>query len=148
MISQGNWRGYIEGLPAATIASELHTLCHAALFSKSSAEAVKFLEATQAKLVDAKAIPPELCSLLKKTMERADAVMSEGGWQAVQSDQTEPENVALPFPCGVFPPMLEQYLDSAAENVQVDRAMIGAAMLAACAPVSYTHLTLPTTSRV
>ena len=81
MISQGNWRGYIEGLPAAAIASELHTLCHAALFSKSSAEAVKFLEATQAKLVDAKAIPPELCSLLKKQMERADAVMSEGGWQ-------------------------------------------------------------------
>lgn len=61
--------------------------------------------------------------------------MSEGGWQAVQSDQTEPENVALPFPCGVFPPMLEQYLDSAAENVQVDRAMIGAANAGGVCPV-------------
>ena len=66
MISQGNWRGYIEGLPAAAIASELHTLCHAALFSKSSAEAVKFLEATQAKLVDAKAIPQELAACSKR----------------------------------------------------------------------------------
>ena len=76
---------------------------------------------------------PEQYAMLTKTMQRANTKAEEGGWQAVQSDQTEPESVALPFPRGVFPPMLERYLDSAAENVQVDRAMIGAAMLAACA---------------
>lgn len=132
MISQGNWRGYIEGLPAATIASELHTLCHAALFSKSSAEAVKFLEAMQAKLVDAKAIPPELCSLLKKTMERADAVMSEGGWQKITEKQQE-KDLQPVFPAGVFPPVIEEYLDNVAKQVQVRREMVYPAVLAALA---------------
>lgn len=130
MISQGNWRGYIEGLPAAAIASELHTLCHAALFSKSSAEAVKFLEATQAKLVDAKAIPQELCSLLKKTMERADAVMSEGGWQKITEKQQE-KDLQPVFPAGVFPPVIEEYLDNVAK--QVRREMVYPAALAALA---------------
>ena len=132
MISQGNWRGYIEGLPAAAIASELHTLCHAALFSKSSAEAVKFLEATQAKLVDAKAIPQELCSLLKKTMERADAVMSEGGWQKITEKQQE-KDLQPVFPAGVFPPVIEEYLDNVAKQVQVRREMVYPAALAALA---------------
>ncbi len=132
MISQGNWRGYIEGLPAATIASELHTLCHAALFSKSSAEAVKFLEAMQAKLVDAKAIPPELCSLLKKTMERADAVMSEGGWQKITEKQQE-KDLQPVFPAGVFPPVIEEYLDNVAKQEQVRREMVYPAVLAALA---------------
>lgn len=132
MISQGNWRGYIEGLPAAAIASELHTLCHAALFSKSSAEAVKFLEATQAKLVDAKAIPPELCSLLKKTMERADAVMSEGGWQKITEKQQE-KDLQPVFPAGVFPPVIEEYLDNVAKQEQVRREMVYPAALAALA---------------
>ena len=131
MISQGNWRGYIEGLPAAAIASELHTLCHAALFSKSSAEAVKFLEATQAKLVDAKAIPPELCSLLKKTMERADAVMSEGGWQKITEKQQE-KDLQPVFPAGVFPPVIEEYLDNVAKQ-EVRREMVYPAALAALA---------------
>lgn len=132
MISQGNWRGYIEGLPAAAIASELHTLCHAALFSKSSAEAVKFLEATQAKLVDAKAIPQELCSLLKKTMERADAVMSEGGWQKITEKQQE-KDLQPVFPASVFPPVIEEYLDNVAKQVQVRREMVYPAALAALA---------------
>ena len=132
MISQGNWRGYIEGLPAAAIASELHTLCHAALFSKSSAEAVKFLEATQAKLVDAKAIPPELCSLLKETRERADAVMSEGGWQKITEKQQE-KDLQPVFPAGVFPPVIEEYLDNVAKQEQVRREMVYPAALAALA---------------
>ena len=132
MISQGNWRGYIEGLPAAAIASELHTLCHAALFSKSSAEAVKFLEAMQAKLVDAKAIPPELCSLLKKTMERADAVMSDGGWQKITEKQQE-KDLQPVFPAGVFPPVIEEYLDNVAKQEQVRREMVYPAALAALA---------------
>lgn len=136
MISQGNWRGYIEGLPAAAIASELHTLCHAALFSKSSAEAVKFLEATQAKLVDAKAIPPELCSLLKKTMERADAVMSEGGWQKITEKQQE-KDLQPVFPAGVFPPVIEEYLDNVAKQEQVRREMVYPAALALCTQGKY-----------
>ena len=136
MISQGNWRGYIEGLPAAAIASELHTLCHAALFSKSSAEAVKFLEATQAKLVDAKAIPPELCSLLKKTMERADAVMSEGGWQKITEKQQE-KDLQPVFPAGVFPPVIEEYLDNVAKQEHVRREMVYPAALAALAQGKY-----------
>ncbi|WP_455125156.1 YfjI family protein [Ruminococcus sp.] len=131
-ISQGKWASFLETQPFATIAEELEALCHAALLSRNSFQAVEFL---QALLYHATLNPltPEKVALLKSTLQRAEAVKEAGGWQAVQNDQTEPENVALPFPRGVFPPMLERYLDSTAENVQVDRAMIGAAMLAACA---------------
>lgn len=131
-ISQGKWASFLETQPFATVAGELESLCHAALLSRNSFQAVEFL---QALLYHAtlNSLTPEKVALLKSTLQRAEAVKEAGGWQAVQNDQTEPENVALPFPRGVFPPMLERYLDSAAENVQVDRAMIGAAMLAACA---------------
>lgn len=71
--------------------------------------------------------------MLTKTADRARTVTESGGWTAAENSQTQPEQVAQPFPRGVFPPMLERYLDSAAEHVQVDRAMVGAAMLAACA---------------
>ena len=132
MISCGDWRGYVEELPAATIASELNTLCHAALFSKNSVAAVDFLEAVQAKLVGAKTIPPELCGLLKKTMERADAVMNEGGWQKITEKPPEADLQPV-FPAGVFPPVIEEYLDNVAKQVQVRREMVYPAVLAALA---------------
>lgn len=131
-ISQGKWASFLETQPFATIAEELEALCHAALLSRNSFQAVEFLQALRDNAM-LNPLTPEKVALLKSTLQRAEAVEKAGGWQAVQNDQTEPENVALPFPRGVFPPMLERYLDSAAENVQVDRAMIGAAMLAACA---------------
>lgn len=131
-ISQGKWASFLETQPFATIAEELEALCHAALLSRNSFQAVKFLQALRDNAT-LNPLTPEKVALLKSTLQRAEAVEKAGGWQAVQNDQTEPENVALPFPRGVFPPMLERYLDSTAENVQVDRAMIGAAMLAACA---------------
>lgn len=131
-ISQGKWKRFLETQSSATIAKELETLCHAALLSRNSFQAVEFLRALRDNAT-LNPLTPEKVALLKSTLQRAEAVKEAGGWQAVQNDQTEPENVALPFPRGVFPPMLERYLDSAAENVQVDRAMIGAAMLAACA---------------
>lgn len=131
-ISQGKWKRFLETQSSATIAEELEALCHAALLSRNSFQAVKFLQALCDNAM-LNPLTPEKAALLKSTVQRAEAVEEAGGWQAVQNDQTEPENVALPFPRGVFPPMLERYLDSAAENVQVDRAMIGAAMLAACA---------------
>lgn len=132
MIEGGSWAEILADMPELMLRKHLETLCHAALLSQDSGQAVAFLLALSEKAKACKVLP-EQYAMLTKTMQRANTKAEEGGWQAVQSDQTEPENVALPFPCGVFPPMLEQYLDSAAENVQVDRAMIGAAMLAACA---------------
>ena len=132
MISRGEWRGYVEELPAATVASELSMLCHAALFSKNSVAAVDFLEAVQAKLVGAKTIPPELCGLLKKTMERADAVMNDGGWQKIT--EKPPEADLRPrFPVGAFPPVIEEYLDNVAKLSQVRREMVYPQALAALA---------------
>lgn len=131
-ISQGKWRSFLETQPSAAVIGELESLCHAALLSRNSGQAMEFLLALYEKTKSDK-IQPEQYAMLSKTLKRAEAVAEAGGWQAIQNGQTEPESVALPFPRGVFPPMLERYLDSAAENVQVDRAMIGAAMLAACA---------------
>ena len=132
MIEGGSWSEVLEEMPEPMLRKHLETLCHAALLSRNSGQAVAFLLKLSEKAKACKVLP-EQYAMLTKAMQRANTKAEEGGWQAVQSDQTEPENVALPFPRGVFPPMLEQYLDSAAENVQVDRAMIGAAMLAACA---------------
>lgn len=132
MIEGGTWSEVLAEMPEPMLRKHLETLCHAALLSRDSGQAAVFLPALYEKAKACKALP-EQYAMLTKTMQRANTKAEEGGWQAVQSDQTEPENVALPFPRGVFPPMLERYLDSAAENVQVDRAMIGAAMLAACA---------------
>ena len=132
MIEGGTWSEVLAAMPEPMLRKHLETLCHAALLSRDSGQAAAFLPALYEKAKACKVLP-EQYAMLTKTMQRANTKAEEGGWQAVQSDQTEPENVALPFPRGVFPPMLEQYLDSAAENVQVDRAMIGAAMLAACA---------------
>lgn len=132
MIEGGTWSEVLAEMPEPLLRRHLETLCHAALLSQDSGQAVAFLLALSEKAKACKVLP-EQYAMLTKTMQRANTKAEEGGWQAVQSDQTEPESVALPFPRGVFPPMLERYLDSAAENVQVDRAMIGAAMLAACA---------------
>lgn len=132
MIEGGTWSEVLAEMPELMLRKHLETLCHAALLSRDSGQAAAFLPALYEKAKACKVLP-EQYAMLTKTMRRANTKAEEGGWQAVQSDQTEPESVALPFPRGVFPPMLEQYLDSAAENVQVDRAMIGAAMLAACA---------------
>lgn len=132
MIEGGSWAEILADMPELMLRKHLETLCHAALLSQDSGQAVAFLLALSEKAKACKVLP-EQYAMLTKTMQRANTKAEEGGWQAVQSDQTEPENVALPFPRGVFPPVLERYLDSAAENVQVDRAMIGAAMLAACA---------------
>lgn len=132
MIEGGTWSEVLAEMPEPLLRKHLETLCHAALLSQDSGQAVAFLLALSEKAKACKVLP-EQYAMLTKTMQRANTKAEDGGWQAVQSDQTEPESVALPFPRGVFPPMLERYLDSAAENVQVDRAMIGAAMLAACA---------------
>lgn len=132
MIEDGSWAEILADTPELMLRKNLETLCHAALLSRNSGQAVAFLLALSEKSKACKVLP-EQYAMLTKTMQRANTKAEEGGWQAVQSDQTEPESVALPFPRGAFPPMLERYLDSAAENVQVDRAMIGAAMLAACA---------------
>lgn len=132
MIEGGTWSEVLAAMPEPLLRKHLETLCHAALLSRDSGQAAAFLPALYEKAKACKVLP-EQYAMLTKTMQRANTKAEEGGWQAVQSDQTEPESVALPFPRGVFPPVLERYLDSAAENVQVDRAMIGAAMLAACA---------------
>lgn len=132
MVENGEWQELLKEASPQSVKRELELLCHAALRSRNSMHAAAFLDALFAK-APALEITPEQAATLAQTRERAHTVDERRGWLAVENDQTQPENVALPFPRGVFPPMLERYLDSAAENVQVDRAMIGAAMLAACA---------------
>ena len=132
MVENGEWQELLKEASPQSVKRELELLCHAALRSRNSMHAAAFLDALFAK-APALEITPEQAATLAQTRERAHTVDERRGWLAVENDQTQPEQVAQPFPRGVFPPMLERYLDSAAENVQVDRAMIGAAMLAACA---------------
>lgn len=132
MVENGEWQELLKEASPQSVKRELELLCHAALRSRNSMHAAAFLDALFAK-APALEITPEQAATLAQTRERAHTVDERRGWLAVENDQAQPEQVAQPFPRGVFPPMLERYLDSAAENVQVDRAMIGAAMLAACA---------------
>lgn len=132
MIEGENWAKILPEMPEHLLKRNFENLCHAALLSRNSEQAVAFLLALYEK-TKAYKLPPEQLALLTKTADRARTVAESGGWTAAENSQTQPEQVAQPFPRGVFPPMLERYLDSAAEHVQVDRAMVGAAMLAACA---------------
>ena len=132
MIEGENWAKILPEMPEQLLKRNFENLCHAALLSRNSEQAVAFLLALYEK-TKAYKLPPEQLALLTKTADRARTVTESGGWTAAENSQTQPEQVAQPFPRGVFPPMLERYLDSAAEHVQVDRAMVGAAMLAACA---------------
>lgn len=132
MIAAGKWKSFTETQDARTIADNLEDLCNAALLSKNAGQAVEFLHALYSETTEA--LQPEQYALLKQTMERAETVAERGGWSAVETDaeETEPE-IKPAFPRDVFPPAIERYCDSVANNVQVDRAMICAAVLSACA---------------
>lgn len=132
MIDGGIWAEILHEMPEELFQKNFETLCHSALLSRNAGQAVAFLRAVHEKMNACKVLPEQYATLAK-IMERAESVAESGGWQAVQAEQTEPVKLALPFPRDVFPPMLERYMDTAAGNVQVDRAMVGAAMLAACA---------------
>lgn len=132
MIAAGKWKSFTETQDARTIADNLEDLCNAALLSKNAGQAVEFLHALYSETTEA--LQPEQYALLKQTLERAETVAERGGWSAVETDaeETEPE-IKPAFPRDVFPPAIERYCDSVANNVQVDRAMICAAVLSACA---------------
>ena len=91
-ISQGKWRSFLETQPSATVIGELESLCHAALLSRNSGQAMEFLLALYEKTKSDK-IQPEQYAMLSKTIKRAEAVAEAGGWQAIQNGQTEPESV-------------------------------------------------------
>lgn len=131
-ISNGKWKNFLETQPTQTITNEIEDLCHAALLSRNARQAVNFLLALSSRTTGV--LQPEQCALLLQTKERAEAVVERGGWSAIETDteETEPE-IQAEFPQNVFPPAIERYCDSVANNVQVDRAMICAAVLAACA---------------
>lgn len=131
-ISNGTWVRFVETQPIETITDNFEDLCNAALLSKNAGQAVSFLLALPEKTKGA--LLPEQYAMLKNTTDRATAVAERGGWQAILAEQegTEPE-IQPEFPHDVFPTAIEQYCDSVAANVQVDRAMICAAVLAASA---------------
>ena len=131
MISGGSWKSYLE-LPPQTLAAEIEDLCHAALLSRNAGQAGDFLLALSSRTTGA--LQPEQYAALKTATDRAEAVAERGGWSAIETDteETEPE-IQAEFPRDVFPPAIERYCDSVAANVQVDRAMICAAVLATCA---------------
>lgn len=132
MIAAGKWKSFTETQDARMIADNIEDLCHAALLSRNAGQAVDFLLAMSSRTTGA--LQPEQYALLLQTKERAEAVAERGGWSAIETDaeETEPE-IQAQFPHNVFPPAIERYCDSVAANVQVDRAMICAAVLAACA---------------
>lgn len=132
MIAAGKWKSFTESQDAKMIADNMEDLCHAALLSRNAGHAVDFLLALSSRTTGA--LLPEQYALLLQTKERAEAVAERGGWSAIETDTEEAEpEIQAEFPGHVFPPAIERYCDSVAANVQVDRAMICAAVLATCA---------------
>ena len=78
VISQGKWASFLETQPFATVAGELEALCHAALLSRNSFQAVEFLQALRDNAT-LNPLTPEKVALLKSTLQRAEAVKEAGG---------------------------------------------------------------------
>lgn len=109
---------------------ELDRICNAALLSRNT-EAALNLTINLAGRKDK--LTPENWAILSQTHERLDSLSEKGGWLPIIKDEDSEEEIAVSFPKDVFPEYLERYLDSVAANVQVDRAMICAAVLAVSA---------------
>lgn len=131
VISQGKWASFLETQPFATVVGELEALCHAALLSRNSFQAVEFLRALRDNAM-LNPLTPEKVALLKSTLQRAEAVEEAGGWQKITEKQQE-KALHPTFPIGTFPPVIEEYLDNVAKQVQVRREMVYPAALAALA---------------
>jgi len=54
-------------------------------------------------------------------------------WTEVKEIAKSKRLPEIKFPVGVFPEHIEKFIDSACKHIQVDRAMIGSAVLATCA---------------
>ena len=133
-ISGGDWHGTIrEGSPEF-LAESVGTLCHAALLSSDCEQAFDFLVALNDRLLSSRVwMPDNNKALLKQAIDRAADVKEKNGWLAPTEDVQTEEAITNTFPADIFPPMLERYCNSVAESNQVDRAMIGAAVLATSA---------------
>lgn len=112
------------------INEELERICNAALLSRNT-EAALNLTINLAGHKDR--LTPENWAILSQTNERLKSLVEKGGWLPIIKDEDSEEEITVSFPRDVFPEYLERYLDSVAANVQVDRAMICAAVLAASA---------------
>lgn len=112
------------------INEELECICNAVLLSRNT-EAALNLIINLARRKDR--LTPENWAVLNHTSERLKSLAEKGGWLPIAKDEVQEEEITNPFPKDVFPEYLERYIDSVEANVQVDRAMIGAAVLAACA---------------
>lgn len=112
------------------INEELERICNAALLSRNT-EAALNLTINLAGHKDR--LTPENWAILSQTNERLKSLAEKGGWLPIIKDEDSEEEITVSFPRDVFPEYLERYLDSVAANVQVDRAMICAAVLAVSA---------------
>lgn len=129
-ISNGRWESFLESQPTEGIISELEPLCHAALLSRNSEEALQFLEAMYQKLSGS--VPPEQAGFFLKIKERAESVVEVNHWQEITEQKAEMPLKPV-FPVGTFPPVIETYLDNVAKRNQVQREMVYPAALASLA---------------
>lgn len=110
---------------------ELPRICNAALLSKNTDAAYSLLLNLAGRK---KEFTGENWAVLCRTQERMQKLIENGGWLPVINRQGEEEpEIQVEFPKHAFPPAIETYCDDVAANVQVDRAMICVAVLAACA---------------
>ncbi len=130
-ISSGGWHGITEGFHPDDLAAGTELFCHAALLAQDTAQALEFTDALCERLCSG--IAPDFKALLLHTRSRLESVNRRGGWLPTQISFRKPRNITNSFPTDVFPSYIERFCDSVAVNVQVDRAMICAAVLAASA---------------
>ncbi len=130
-ISDGDWYGITNNFTIEQLSDGADMFCHAALLAENSVEAEGFMQALIGRLV--KYVQPDMRAMLQQTWERLQEVREAGGWLAPDKEVQTEDAIVNTFPTDVFPPMLERYCNSVVQNVQVDRAMIGAAVLATSA---------------
>lgn len=109
---------------------QLERICNAALLSRDSEAALNLiinLAGHKDKLT------PENWAILNQTSERLKSLVEKGGWLPIVKGEDSEEEITVSFPKDVFPEYLERYIESVSANVQVDRAMICAAVLAVSA---------------
>ena len=129
-ISNGRWESFLESQSLEMIISELEPLCHAALLSRNSEEASQFLKAMYQKLSGS--VPSEQAGFFLKIKERAESVVEVNHWQEITEQKAEIPLKPV-FPVGMFPPVIETYLDNVAKRNQVQREMVYPAALASLA---------------
>lgn len=128
-IETGTWHGLLD-TSAERLGDCTLEFITAALWSRNASRAYDFINA----IIDKKPIlDTDETAELFAAKKRLDVVLNRNGWTAPDEVTPVKERIIEPFPVDVFPLFVEKYCDSVSRNVQVDRAMICVAVLAAAA---------------